>query len=191
MREALYPLVNAFKRHTSPSGRVEKLRKRGVVVGMHVEIESEAEIDYTHGFQVEIGDYVTLGHHSRIYAHDTSAKLYLDRTRIGRVKIGNRVSIGACSIILPGVFIGDDVIIGAGSVVTKDIPSGCVAAGNPARVIGTLKSFLAKWRKQMEIHPCFGNEYSFALQHGDGDNVTDALKQEMVKAMVNRFGFVF
>ena len=51
------------------------------------------------------------------------------------VHIGNRVWVGAGSIILPGVTIGDDTVIGAGSVVTKDIPSGVVAVGNPCRVL--------------------------------------------------------
>ena len=51
------------------------------------------------------------------------------------VHIGNRVWIGAGSIILPGVTIGDDSVIGAGSVVTKNIPSGVVAVGNPCRVL--------------------------------------------------------
>ncbi len=51
------------------------------------------------------------------------------------VRIGNRVWIGAGTVILPGVTIGDDSVIGAGSVVTKDIPSGVVAVGNPCRVM--------------------------------------------------------
>ncbi len=51
------------------------------------------------------------------------------------VRIGNRVWIGAGSIILPGVTIGDNSVVGAGSVVTKDIPSGVVAVGNPCRVM--------------------------------------------------------
>ena len=51
------------------------------------------------------------------------------------VHIGNRVWIGAGSIILPGVTIGDNTVIGAGSVVTKDIPSNVVAVGNPCRVL--------------------------------------------------------
>lgn len=51
------------------------------------------------------------------------------------VKIGNSVWIGGCVTILPGVSIGDNVVIGAGSVVTKDIPSNVVTAGNPARII--------------------------------------------------------
>lgn len=51
------------------------------------------------------------------------------------VHIGNRVWIGAGAIILPGVTVGDDSVIGAGSVVTKDIPAGVVAVGNPCRVM--------------------------------------------------------
>lgn len=51
------------------------------------------------------------------------------------VHIGNRVWVGAGAIILPGVTIGDDSVIGAGSVVTKDVPSGVVAVGNPCRVL--------------------------------------------------------
>lgn len=51
------------------------------------------------------------------------------------IHIGNNVWIGANSVILPGVNIGDNSIIGAGSIVTKDIPSNVVAVGNPCRVL--------------------------------------------------------
>ena len=49
--------------------------------------------------------------------------------------MGNNVWIGGGAIILPGVTIGDNVVIGAGSIVTKDIPDNVIAAGNPYRVI--------------------------------------------------------
>ena len=51
------------------------------------------------------------------------------------VTIGHDVWLGGSVVVCPGVTIGDNVVIGAGSVVTKDIPSNCVAAGNPCRVI--------------------------------------------------------
>jgi maltose O-acetyltransferase len=51
------------------------------------------------------------------------------------VQVGNDVWIGGGSILLPGVTIGDNTIIGAGSVVTRDIPANVVAAGNPCRII--------------------------------------------------------
>jgi acetyltransferase-like isoleucine patch superfamily enzyme len=53
----------------------------------------------------------------------------------GDVKLGNRVWVGQRSTILKGVTIGNDVIIGAGAVVTRDVPANCIAAGNPARVV--------------------------------------------------------
>ena len=55
------------------------------------------------------------------------------------VTIGNNVWIGAGVNILPGVTIGDNAVIAAGSVVTKDVPSDCVVAGNPAVVKKRLK----------------------------------------------------
>jgi maltose O-acetyltransferase len=52
------------------------------------------------------------------------------------VRIGRNVWIGGAALILPGVTIGDDAVIGAGSVVTRDVPAGATALGNPARVRG-------------------------------------------------------
>jgi acetyltransferase-like isoleucine patch superfamily enzyme len=54
------------------------------------------------------------------------------------ISVGNNVWIGAQSIILSGVTIGDNSIIGAGSVVTRDIPANVVAAGNPCRVLKSI-----------------------------------------------------
>ncbi|MGV1055918.1 sugar O-acetyltransferase [Clostridium perfringens] len=51
------------------------------------------------------------------------------------IHIGNNVWIGANSVILPGVNIGDNSVIGAGTIVTKDIPSNVIAVGNPCRVL--------------------------------------------------------
>ncbi len=56
------------------------------------------------------------------------------------IVIGNNVWIGGNATILPGVTIGDNAVIGAGSVVTKDVPSDVVVGGNPARVIKTIKN---------------------------------------------------
>ena len=56
------------------------------------------------------------------------------------IQIGRDVWIGGGAIILPGVTIGDNAVIGAGSVVTRDVPDGCTACGNPARVIASTGS---------------------------------------------------
>ena len=71
-----------------------------------------------------------------------------------RVTIGDDVFIGVNSIILPGVEIGNKVVIAAGSVVAKSVPSGVIVGGNPARIIGDFESYktrvLEKYRRQDE-----------------------------------------
>lgn len=59
---------------------------------------------------------------------------------VAPVKIGNRVWIGFNAIVLKGVTIGDGAVIGAGSVVTHDVPPGAIVAGNPARVIRMIET---------------------------------------------------
>ena len=56
------------------------------------------------------------------------------------IKVGNNVWIGGNVVVLPGVTIGDNVVIGAGSIVNKDIPSKSVAVGNPCKVIKSLET---------------------------------------------------
>ncbi len=72
--------------------------------------------------------------------------------RTGRIIIGERVFIGANSIILKGVTIGDNAIVGAGSVVTKSIPKNAIAAGNPCRVLRGLPACeLEKSAESIEV----------------------------------------
>ena len=74
------------------------------------------------------------------------------REKIGCIEIGDNVFVGANSTILYDVKIGSNVIIGAGSLVNKDIPDNSVAAGTPAKVIGTFNDFAAK-RRAMQMYP--------------------------------------
>lgn len=68
------------------------------------------------------------------------------------ITIGNNVWIGGSTVVCPGATIGDNTVIGAGSVVTKDIPANVVAAGNPCRVIRTItQEECDYWIKQLEI----------------------------------------
>ena len=90
---------------------------------------------------VTIGNQVLIGPNVGIYDanHALDAQERMDGALIpGKIRIGNRVWIGGGTIILPGVTIGDDTVIGAGSIVTHDIPSGVVAVGNPCHVLRKL-----------------------------------------------------
>ncbi|QNI38315.1 sugar O-acetyltransferase [Edaphobacter albus] len=86
---------------------------------------------------ITIGERTQIGPAVQIYAADHPRDPAIRRVNLenGRpVRIGANVWIGGGAIILPGVTIGDDAIIGAGSVVTRDVPSGATVFGNPARI---------------------------------------------------------
>lgn len=87
--------------------------------------------------RVKVGDHVLFGPAVQIYTATHPLNAELRRTQeFGKpVEIGSDVWVGGGAIICPGVTIGDRTIIGAGSVVTRSIPAGVVAAGNPCRVI--------------------------------------------------------
>lgn len=93
---------------------------------------------------VEIGENFVSGPGSMIVAHDASLQIHTGMYRIEKVKIGDNVFIGANAVILPGVNIENNSIIGAGAVVTHNVPEGVVVAGNPARVICTVKEYIDK-----------------------------------------------
>jgi maltose O-acetyltransferase len=86
---------------------------------------------------VRIGDYTLFGPAAQIYTamHPFNAELRRKQEYGKPVEIGSDVWVGGGAIILPGVRIGAASVIGAGSVVTRDIPSKVFAAGNPCRVI--------------------------------------------------------
>ncbi|EMD1177345.1 sugar O-acetyltransferase [Vibrio harveyi] len=92
-------------------------------------------VDDTH---IYIGDHVMIGPNVTIATagHPIDPELRRDIAQFNiPVHIGNNVWIGANSVVLPGVTIGENSVIGAGSVVTKDIPANVVAVGNPCRVL--------------------------------------------------------
>lgn len=86
---------------------------------------------------IRIGDYTLFGPAVQIYTpmHPFNAELRRKEEFGKPVEIGSDVWVGGGAIILPGVHIGSRAVIGAGSVVTRDVPGGVFAAGNPCRVI--------------------------------------------------------
>lgn len=91
---------------------------------------------------VTIGEGTQIGPAVQIYAADHPRDPAPRRAglELGRpVRIGRNVWIGGGAIILPGISIGDDAVIGAGSVVTHDVPAGVTVAGNPARALPRLR----------------------------------------------------
>lgn len=86
---------------------------------------------------VKIGDFTLFGPAVQIYTatHPMNAELRRKQEFAKPIEIGSDVWVGGGAILCPGVTIGSKAVIGAGSVVTRDIPDGVFAAGNPCRVI--------------------------------------------------------
>jgi acetyltransferase-like isoleucine patch superfamily enzyme len=102
-------------------------------------IESNLNLDRVFPAGIHIGENTLVASHTTILCHEHVKRDDKNHENpwITDTYIGKNSFIGVGSMILPGVKIGDEVIIGAASVVTKDIPSNTVAVGNPAKVIKT------------------------------------------------------
>lgn len=176
--------LRAWLRRLLGRDQLARLRARGLITGRNFFMQDSCLIDASHCWHIRIGDDVTLGPRVMLIAHDASMRRALGRVRIDRIEIGDRVFIGAGSIVLPGVSIGSDTIIGAGSVVTSDIPAGSLARGNPARVCGNSADYLARQAELMAHSPCFDESYT--LRGG----VSAAMKAEMNQRLQDGPGFI-
>jgi maltose O-acetyltransferase len=141
----------------TPARRHALLEERLAAVGAGAQIRPPFHCDY--GFNIQLGEGVFINFGCVIL--DVATVRIGARTQIGPlvqilaadhprdpaeratglefgrpVQIGRNVWIGGGAIVLPGVTIGDDALVGAGSVVTRDVPAGATAFGNPARVRG-------------------------------------------------------
>jgi acetyltransferase-like isoleucine patch superfamily enzyme len=94
-------------------------------------VSFSAKLDKTNPRGLHIGKYTVVTFGAAILTHDYVNKVDRD------VYIGDNCFIGAHALILPGVRIGNNCIVAAATVVARDIPSGCLVAGNPARVVET------------------------------------------------------
>ncbi|MCK5050759.1 MAG: acyltransferase [Candidatus Cloacimonetes bacterium] len=111
---------------------------RGTKIGKKVEIGYYVFIDNRYPEMIEIQDRATVTSNCTILAHDLSMR-YIDNTEtVGEVVIGKGAFIGMNTIILPGVVIGENCIIGCGSVVTKDTEPNSIYVGVPAKLIKRL-----------------------------------------------------
>ncbi|XHH08721.1 MAG: acyltransferase [Candidatus Bathyarchaeia archaeon] len=127
-----------------------KLRKRGLNIGKNVFIDYHVVFDAIFPYLITISDDCTISVGTVILAHDASTKRHLQYSKVGKVYIGRKTFIGANCVILPNVNIGKNVIVGAGSVVSHDLPDGVVAVGCPAKIIGSTENYVTKHKEQLE-----------------------------------------
>lgn len=104
-------------------------------------------------YLIEVGDNCQITEGVKAFTHGGAHVVRSINSKFdtfGKVKIGNWCYIGNNALIMPGVTIGDNVLVAAGSVVTKSIPSGIVIAGNPARYVCSIQDYIEK-NKQYNV----------------------------------------
>lgn len=101
----------------------------GMHLGEDAVVSFSAKLDKTNPRGIWIGKDTAVSFRAAILSHDYVRRLYLD------TRIGERCQIGAHSIVMPGVTIGDGCVVAAGSVVMRDVPPNSMVFGNPARVM--------------------------------------------------------
>ena len=146
-----------YREKSSGEEYIAYCKRGGATIGNNVTVYSakNTTIDETSLQHIFIGDNTQITAGVIILAHDYSysvlGNIYGELPRQQKdTIIGKNVFIGMNSIILMGSNIGDNVIIGAGSVVSGHIPSNTVCAGNPAKIICSLDQFLVKGRTRFE-----------------------------------------
>lgn len=109
--------------------RIFYLRQLGMDIAVSASMSIFSFLDKTNPQGIHIGEESFIARGALIISHDFVRKKY------AHTHIGKKCFIGVNAVIMPGVVIGDEVIVGAGAVVTKSVPSNCIVVGNPARII--------------------------------------------------------
>lgn len=140
---------NKINNEIEAKTNAEKLRELGANVGEGCEIFDGAKFE-SEPYLITIGNNVRITEGVKFLNHDggvwTLRKMGLleDADIFGQIKVGDNVHIGMNATICPGVTIGNNCIIGVGSIVTKDVPDNTVVAGIPARKIETIEEYYQK-----------------------------------------------
>lgn len=143
--------INYYFRHFASKERYA--RHIGVNIGSNNEIQDN-DLWSSEPYLITVGNNNQFVRGARIFTHGGGKVLRCkesDYDSFGKVTIGNGVYVGTNSLIMPGVDIGDGVLIAAGSVVTKSIPANVVVGGNPAKILCTIDEFYEK-NKQYNTH---------------------------------------
>lgn len=126
--------IRTFVAGIIQSLRVRMARVRGFDIHPTVILERKLHLDRLYPAGVHIDEYCLIASGVTILSHDHCKRVDGQPLLIDTY-IGKRCFIAVNATVLPGVHIGDEVIVGAGSVVTKNVPSNVIVAGNPARII--------------------------------------------------------
>lgn len=140
-------LIRKIKKYMSDP--ISYSREMGVNIGNDCKLNGVPNWG-SEPYLISLGNHTEVSFEVTFITHDGATWCFRNQEKyrrvikFGRITIGNNCFVGARSIILPGVHVGDNSIIAAGAVVTKDIPEGQVWGGNPARFITTTQEYAEK-----------------------------------------------
>jgi acetyltransferase-like isoleucine patch superfamily enzyme len=179
--------VGWYKRFCNPGGDewAAWLKRHGGfhAIGEHCSIQVNAIITdpaYTRlGNNVRLTGCTLFGHDGSVNMLNRAFGLRLDR--VGKIDIRDNVFVGHGAIILPGVTIGPNAIVAAGSLVNRDVPPGSIVAGAPARVVGDIERLVARLEQDSARLPWIEtlNRYR--------DSGDPALRAEVEQARIRHF----
>ena len=161
---------------------VKYARTLGVKVGNRVRLISIKPGSGTFGsepYLVKLGNHVTVTGGVRFVTHDGGVWVFREEKPdidvFGPIVVGDNVFIGYGTVILPNVRIGNNCVIAAGSVVTRDVPDGVVAGGVPAKALKTIDEYAASIKDKQTMVRSLGYvekrqllEEKFAMSFDDG-----------------------
>lgn len=154
----LFLKLHTLCRNFYDKAYIEVCKARGLKVGQGV-IFIEAPKFGSEPYLIEIGDRTKITANCTFINHDgamyviRSMEKYADARNFGRIKIGKNCFIGNNCTILPGVEIGDNCILGAGSVLSSSMPANSVYAGVPAKFICTIEEYGDKALRNNVMYP--------------------------------------
>lgn len=136
-------LIRMWRMKRDPIGYIRSL---GVQIGENCRLIGLEDTTFgSEPYLIKIGNHVTITSGVRFITHDGGVWIFRESEPnidvVAPITVGDNVFIGMNSIILPGVEIGSNCVIGAGSVVTKNIPPNQVAAGVPTKCIKTIEEY--------------------------------------------------
>lgn len=147
--------IHQFKIRRSGNAYIDYLRSLGIKIGNNTIVfdPKDIYIDISRPELIEIGDNVFLHKGVQIISHDWASYLFVNSfgdfiPAHDKVTLGSNIWLGRDVTILKGVTIGNNVLIGFGSIVTNDIPDNSVAVGSPAKVIMSLEEYYEKRKVQ-------------------------------------------
>lgn len=173
-----------FRKWLNEEYWMEDYLKLGMKVGRNCDINPGLVVDVSHCWLIEIEDNVTIAPQVYLLAHDASTKKLINYSKIGRVLLRKNCFVGARAVIMPGVTVGENAIVAAGSVVVKNVEPNTVVGGNPAKFITYIDKMKSNHEGLIKHSNVYGKEW--LIQHG----ITAAQKAQMNTDLEKKNGYL-